>query len=533
MRSLVKLATNTAKQKNKVAKTTPFNISEPKPQNKFSSFKGSRNTSISNVSVNSSHIENHNQVVQRKIGFKSKMIDDNPHAIHQHAIAGVQGHGTKLPYYEKIQRAFPQHDLSTIQTFTGSSAKIACNNINAKAYATKNSIAFDNAHPDLHTVAHEAVHLLQQREGVQLNNGVSQVGDAYEQQADSIANKIVNNQSIADPQFATSSSNPSSSSNAVQLTISYPIKKTDGDLENEQELLEQLEKTPSLASYSRAQLEAGIEALEKSSHTFSRWRDIPSTINNFLRQQLSNEVSTYQSDLSWQPLSLENQQIKSSLQEFAFTSRTRLIANLINAAARHTKLFITESSNGEHAEEDLIQQVNDYIDAQQFDPQDVELELTINNSPCAEKRSQGDEFNGCSDELAHWQSEKNFKAIRIRFSNPYGGTDEFEKAKTRLEEVSDISMAPFSPKREFGDSSVRAYGKKYSDSRIKRQQIIKKFYEKPKADPKKKSTRTKRKVKEALPWGGTDGTSAEPYQTWGKNHPLHRRFRKDEDDGTK
>jgi hypothetical protein len=44
---------------------------------------------------------------------------------------------------------------------------------------------------DLHTVAHEEAHVVQQRSGVQLKGGVGEVGDAYEQQADEVADRVV------------------------------------------------------------------------------------------------------------------------------------------------------------------------------------------------------------------------------------------------------------------------------------------------------------------------------------------------------
>ncbi len=162
-------------------------------------------TNLSQIPFSSKYASiNTDSVIQRKL--KVNLAKKQHQDVHHQAKLGVQGRGVKLPYFEQIQRAFPQHDLSTIQTFTGASAKAACNNINAKAYATKNSIAFDNPNPDLHTVAHEAVHLLQQRNGVKLTNGVSHIGDRYERQADSFADKIVRGESINQNTFEPTTS---------------------------------------------------------------------------------------------------------------------------------------------------------------------------------------------------------------------------------------------------------------------------------------------------------------------------------------
>src|SRR5690606_28593576 len=64
----------------------------------------------------------------------------------------------------------------------------------AEAYATGEDIAF-RSKPDLHTAAHEAAHVVQQRAGVQLSGGVGQPGDPYEQQADQVADLVVQRRS--------------------------------------------------------------------------------------------------------------------------------------------------------------------------------------------------------------------------------------------------------------------------------------------------------------------------------------------------
>jgi hypothetical protein len=60
----------------------------------------------------------------------------------------------------------------------------------AQAFATGNHVAFASA-PDLHTAAHEAAHVVQQRAGVQLKGGVGEVGDTYERHADAVADRVV------------------------------------------------------------------------------------------------------------------------------------------------------------------------------------------------------------------------------------------------------------------------------------------------------------------------------------------------------
>ncbi len=107
-----------------------------------------------------------------------------------HAARGVSGSGTSLPFLEQIQTSFGRHDVRTVQAYTGGAAAEANAAIGAQAYATGNAVAFGGT-PDLHTAAHEAAHVVQQRGGVQLAGGVGAAGDVYEQHADAVADRVV------------------------------------------------------------------------------------------------------------------------------------------------------------------------------------------------------------------------------------------------------------------------------------------------------------------------------------------------------
>ena len=67
----------------------------------------------------------------------------------------------------------------------------------------------------MHTAAHEAAHVVQQRGGVQLKSGVSQSGDVYEQHADAVADLVVRGQS-AQPLLDSFASGSRSSDDVVQ-----------------------------------------------------------------------------------------------------------------------------------------------------------------------------------------------------------------------------------------------------------------------------------------------------------------------------
>jgi hypothetical protein len=117
-----------------------------------------------------------------------------PADVHAAASQGVAGPGSALPHGDAIQRSFGAHDVSGIQAHTGDAAQQASQAIGAQAYAMGDRVAFAGA-PDLHTAAHEAAHVVQQRAGVQLKGGVGEAGDAYERHADAVADKVVAGQS--------------------------------------------------------------------------------------------------------------------------------------------------------------------------------------------------------------------------------------------------------------------------------------------------------------------------------------------------
>lgn len=114
--------------------------------------------------------------------------------VHEAAAHGVSGSGGSLPHLDTIQGAFGRHDVGSVQAHTGSAAQEASRSMGAEAYATGNDVAFGSA-PSLHTAAHEAAHVIQQRAGVSLSGGVGQVGDSYEQHADSVADAVVSGKS--------------------------------------------------------------------------------------------------------------------------------------------------------------------------------------------------------------------------------------------------------------------------------------------------------------------------------------------------
>lgn len=112
-----------------------------------------------------------------------------PEAVHAAAARGVATPASSLPFSDTLQRAFGRHDISSVQAHSGSEAAQTAKSMGADAYAAGDHVVLGKT--DLHTVAHEAAHVVQQRSGVQLKGGVGQAGDAYEQHADAVADKVV------------------------------------------------------------------------------------------------------------------------------------------------------------------------------------------------------------------------------------------------------------------------------------------------------------------------------------------------------
>jgi hypothetical protein len=114
--------------------------------------------------------------------------------VHAAAEAGIATPASPLPHALTMKELFGRHDVSDVQAHTGPEAAASARAMGAEAYATGNHVVLGDK-TDLHTVAHEAAHVVQQRGGVQLKGGVGAAGDSYEQHADAVADKVVRGES--------------------------------------------------------------------------------------------------------------------------------------------------------------------------------------------------------------------------------------------------------------------------------------------------------------------------------------------------
>ena len=137
-------------------------------------------------------------LVQDSVQMKVK-TGEAPRSEHVKAAAaeGVSGSAGQLPYLARIQKAFGRHDVSSVRAHTDGAAQDGASAMGAEAYASGSSVAFGAA-PDLHTAAHEAAHIVQQRSGLALAGGVGAAGDEHERNADAVADRVVAGQSAED-----------------------------------------------------------------------------------------------------------------------------------------------------------------------------------------------------------------------------------------------------------------------------------------------------------------------------------------------
>jgi len=132
-------------------------------------------------------------VQRRAAGDDPFGLHVDPHAV---AVGGTSGgEGQRLPFGAQLQAAFGRHDLGAVRAHLGPRATQAASALGAHAYARGEDVVFA-ATPDLFTAAHEAAHVVQQRRGVTVADGVGAVGDVYERHADEVAHAVVAGRSV-------------------------------------------------------------------------------------------------------------------------------------------------------------------------------------------------------------------------------------------------------------------------------------------------------------------------------------------------
>ncbi|MCG8423493.1 MAG: DUF4157 domain-containing protein, partial [Proteobacteria bacterium] len=114
----------------------------------------------------------------------------SPDNIHRHARVGLREANQPLPHGERIQASFGRHDISDVRVDVGGSAASASRGMGALAFTSGSRIGFRDP-PSLRLAAHEAAHVVQQRQGVHLEDDVGRPGDSHERHADAVADRVV------------------------------------------------------------------------------------------------------------------------------------------------------------------------------------------------------------------------------------------------------------------------------------------------------------------------------------------------------
>ncbi|MBL8971606.1 MAG: DUF4157 domain-containing protein, partial [Myxococcales bacterium] len=141
-------------------------------------------------------------------------------SVQEVALSGFQGGGSQLPHIARVQASFGAHDISDVRSFTGPGTRAATRALSAEAYASGGRVGFADPAPSLHTVAHEAAHVVQQRAGIRLSGGIDRPGDAHERHADAVAAKVVRGESAErslDSYFSARGASSSASGGATSV----------------------------------------------------------------------------------------------------------------------------------------------------------------------------------------------------------------------------------------------------------------------------------------------------------------------------
>ncbi len=121
-------------------------------------------------------------------GAGQRVDQGNAAKIEKMADSAAKSATGELPYLDRIQRAFGGHDVSSVRVHIGGSAGAEAAGVGAEAYAHGEALVFKGT-PDLHTVAHEAAHVVQQR------TGAGSATAAHEAHADRVADLVVQGRS--------------------------------------------------------------------------------------------------------------------------------------------------------------------------------------------------------------------------------------------------------------------------------------------------------------------------------------------------
>ena len=156
-------------------------------------------------------------------------------AVQDAAARGIATPTSALPHADRIQGSFGSlYDVSSIHAHVGGGAAAACADMGASAFASGSHVVFSGT-PELHTAAHEAAHVVQQARGVNVHGGVGAAGDAYERQADAVADRVVAGRSVAELFGPPAWANPAErgAKSAPPTGRNAPVQKEEGRISHQ------------------------------------------------------------------------------------------------------------------------------------------------------------------------------------------------------------------------------------------------------------------------------------------------------------
>lgn len=136
---------------------------------------------------------------------------------------GFGGTPSQLPHRDTIQQSFGAHDLTSLKSYQDKPAQQANQALGSQGLAQGDSVALKTT--DLHTAAHEAAHVIQQRSGVHAKGELGRSSDPLEKHADAVADKVVAGESAEGLLSEVSGGN---SGSLVQPKLNYTSGWTTG-----------------------------------------------------------------------------------------------------------------------------------------------------------------------------------------------------------------------------------------------------------------------------------------------------------------
>jgi len=145
----------------------------------------------SNHNVINNNFKTTNIQLHRAVGNNTvqELIKNNKKNIESGSVPDTNNH------LIKIQSLFGRHNLQPITVEVGGNAAKMATDMDAKAFTQGDRIGFKNS-PDLHLVAHEATHVIQQRRGYWPNKGMGRTNDVLEKHADRVADNVTKNRNV-------------------------------------------------------------------------------------------------------------------------------------------------------------------------------------------------------------------------------------------------------------------------------------------------------------------------------------------------